>query len=378
MAATIKKGDAVRFLNSVGSGIVSRVEGNMAYVEDEDGFETPVLMRELVVVDNSTAWDRAQARHAAATAPAPAAKAAPSAPTAQKQAPAPAPTPASPAPLEPVEEVEGGDTPSIVLAYEADNLKELSSTAYAAYLVNDSNYYLAFAYLGSADGTRWTLRASGTVEPSTQLLLEEFDREAIAGLEYVAVQAIAFKHGRPFAPVAPVDVRIHQDVTKFFKLHCYRSNVYFDAPVIAHDIVKNGIPAGAKPQPDVEKLVQSVSRPKAADRRKSRKPVVRNSEHRPGGDGVIVVDLHINELVDTLAGLSNADMLNLQVDEFRKVMDANLKHSGQKIVFIHGKGEGVLRNAIMKELNYRYKGKTEVQDASFREYGFGATQVTIR
>jgi dsDNA-specific endonuclease/ATPase MutS2 len=46
-------------------------------------------------------------------------------------------------------------------------------------------------------------------------------------------------------------------------------------------------------------------------------------------------------------------------------------------VFIHGKGDGVLRQALTKELNYRYK-KHDVQDASFQEYGYGATQVTIR
>ena len=45
-------------------------------------------------------------------------------------------------------------------------------------------------------------------------------------------------------------------------------------------------------------------------------------------------------------------------------------------MFIHGKGEGVLRQALMKELNHRYKGH-QAQDASFREYGYGATQVTI-
>ena len=91
---------------------------------------------------------------------------------------------------------------------------------------------------------------------------------------------------------------------------------------------------------------------------------------------IIEVDLHVGELLDTTAGLTPADILNLQIDEFRKVMDANLRNKGQKIVFIHGKGEGVLRNALMKELNHRYKGH-RVQDASFREYGFGATQVTI-
>ena len=89
-----------------------------------------------------------------------------------------------------------------------------------------------------------------------------------------------------------------------------------------------------------------------------------------------MVDLHINELLDNTHGMSPADILNYQIDTFRKTMDSNIGHKGQKIVFIHGKGEGVLRQALMKELNHRYKS-CEVQDASFREYGYGATQVTI-
>ncbi len=44
-----KIGDTVRFLNSVGGGKIVRIDGQMAYV-DEDGFETPVLLRECVVV----------------------------------------------------------------------------------------------------------------------------------------------------------------------------------------------------------------------------------------------------------------------------------------------------------------------------------------
>lgn len=44
-----KIGDTVRFLNTVGGGRITRIEGQIAYV-DEDGFETPVLLREIVVV----------------------------------------------------------------------------------------------------------------------------------------------------------------------------------------------------------------------------------------------------------------------------------------------------------------------------------------
>ena len=57
-----KVNDIVRFLNATGGGRISRIEGNIAYVEDSDGFEQPVLLRECVVVDASkpkaTAYDR--------------------------------------------------------------------------------------------------------------------------------------------------------------------------------------------------------------------------------------------------------------------------------------------------------------------------------
>ena len=44
-----KPGDTVRYLNEVGGGVVTRVEGKIAYVND-DGFERPVALNELVVV----------------------------------------------------------------------------------------------------------------------------------------------------------------------------------------------------------------------------------------------------------------------------------------------------------------------------------------
>jgi hypothetical protein len=98
---------------------------------------------------------------------------------------------------------------------------------------------------------------------------------------------------------------------------------------------------------------------------------------RPQVAEVIEIDLHINELLDSTAGLSNGAMLQCQLDKFHEVLDENKNRKGQKIVFIHGKGEGVLRNEIEKLLKTRYK-TYYFQDASFREYGFGATMVTIK
>jgi dsDNA-specific endonuclease/ATPase MutS2 len=82
-------------------------------------------------------------------------------------------------------------------------------------------------------------------------------------------------------------------------------------------------------------------------------------------------------LLDTTAGMSNAEILDYQLQKFNEVMQENLHRKNQRIVFIHGKGEGILKNAILKELKSKYR-KCYVQDASFQKYGYGATMVIIK
>lgn len=359
-----KIGDIVRFLNSVGGGRVTKIKDNIAYVEDEDGFETPVLLRECVVVGQASEKPAPTAEHTAVAVKQPAAVTkevvAAAVPVVDEM---------------PIEETPEGEKLNVVLGYEAHDLKQLSATSFDTYLVNDSNYFLYFSYLTrSDDSNEWTTRYAGIVEPNIQVFIGEVGREDLPGMERVAIQYIAFKRDKGFGLKRPASVELRVDTTKFAKLHCFKENMYFDVPVIAFEIVKDDVPHKVKPI-DGERLEAALRSKK--DVPAPRKRVVKRRSKQDRRGDVIVVDLHIAELVDSTRGLSNADMLNLQVDEFSRVMDENRKNKGQKIVFIHGKGEGVLRNAIMKELNHRYKGN-DVQDASFREYGYGATQVTIR
>ncbi len=353
-------GDTVRYLNAVGGGRITKIEGNMAYVDD-DGFETPVLLRECVVV----------ASGANTNAPTPKAQ--------SKQQPTT--TTATATPQNDVlsetdtEETPEGEKLNVVLAYEPAEIKHLTTTTFDTYLVNDSNYYLYFTYMTRSDDGGWTTRYAGIVEPNIQVFIDEVTHDDLPKMDRIAIQYIAFKRDKEFGLKAPVAVENRLDTTKFFKLHCFRENIYFDKPVIAIDITKNDIPQRSMVI-DSGSIEEAIRKKKAVDKPKKR-PVIKKKKTYAQNNGIIEVDLHITELVDTTAGLSNADMLNMQIDEFRKVMDANGKKHGQKIVFIHGKGEGVLRQALMKELTHRYKGH-DVQDASFREYGFGATQVTIR
>ncbi|MDE7410576.1 MAG: DUF2027 domain-containing protein [Paramuribaculum sp.] len=360
-----KVGDIVRFLNAVGGGKITKIKDNIAYVEDADGFETPVLMRECVVVGTSAA-------NTAVTSQSPANVK----PTSVADNVMAEPQATSEEVLEKIEETPMGDKLNVVLAYEPTDLKHLSQSKFDTYLVNDSNYYLYFTYLTRKNSdVQWINRYDGVVEPNIQVFLGQLATDDLSGIDRVAVQFIAFKRGKDFDMKSPVSVEFPFEAVKFAKLHCFRDNMYFDLPVIAHNIVTNDSPERVEVV-DVKKLHETMMATKKEDDRRHKVVVKKQPKKTVHGD-TIVVDLHISELVDNIRGLSNGDMLNLQIDEFSRVMDENLKNKGTKIVFIHGKGEGVLRNALMKELTHRYKGH-DVQDASFREYGFGATQVTIR
>lgn len=87
------------------------------------------------------------------------------------------------------------------------------------------------------------------------------------------------------------------------------------------------------------------------------------------------VDLHIHQLVKNTKGMSNYDMLNLQADTAKRQLDFAISKRIQKVVFIHGVGQGVLR-AELEFLFKRYEN-LKYYDADFKKYGRGAIEVYI-
>ena len=166
-------------------------------------------------------------------------------------------------------------------------------------------------------------------------------------------------------------MELRLDTVKFYKLHTFTENDFFMEPALIYDIVKDDVVA--KPivfkAEDIKEALLKKEEPKP----QPKKPQQKKAKEKPN---VVEVDLHIHELLETTAGMSSGDMLNYQLDVFRKKLDEYKNKKGQKIVFIHGKGDGVLRRAILDELKRKYKSY-EAQDASFQEYGFGATLVII-
>lgn len=377
----MKIGDKVRFLSEIGGGVVTGFRGkDIVLVEDADGFDIPMPVRECVVIETDDY-----------NIPTPAAKAAANKKKAEEQAArASASSPVSvisgktrPAEMQSGHlakpeisvyrqpETKGGDTLNVFLAFVPEDIKAVSTTPFEAYLVNDSNYYMYYTYL-SAEGKSWTACSHGLIEPNTKLLLEEFEKSELNDRERVAVQLIAFKDKRSFVMKPAVSVEIRIDTVKFYKLHTFQNTDFFETPALVYDIIKNDLPT-KQVYVSAEELQDALMEKKTTDVPATPQTIIK----RGGKNEILEIDLHIGELLDDTQGMSNSEILNYQLDKFREVMEKYKTKREQRIVFIHGKGDGVLRKALLDELKRKYPNCRH-QDASFQEYGFGATMVTIK
>jgi hypothetical protein len=352
----LKIGDKVRFLDAIGGGTVMAFQGkDMVIVLEEDGFETPVFIRKCVVIETAAPDPKpSSSDHKRST------------PAAAEPKPI-TPSPQTPKPVS-VRQPESreGEILNVSLAYLVAEGHTFQEAVFECYLINESNYALMFNY-ASCSGKTWTSRCAGTIEANSKLFLEEFTREAIPELEKICLQVLAYKPGGFYTFKHALSAEIRLDIVKFYKVHCFHENDFFEEDALVVSVVKNDLPERALlTDPEIIRT--------AMLEKKSERPRVFETLNRK--PRLLEVDLHINSLLDSTAGMDAKAMLDYQLEVFRKTLDENRKLKGMKIVFIHGKGDGILRAAILNELKTKYK-TFRYQDASFQEYGFGATQVTI-
>ncbi len=353
----IKIGDNVRFLNDVGGGRVTKIDTkkNLVYVEDKDGFEIPVLANECVVVgeiNKNTNFPR---------------------PTPKEQKSNSVVEPKKEVKIEqeleeePIYETANGDELKVHLAFFPDNLKKLSDAEFECFLVNDSNYFVFYNFVIGLSNNRKSI-ANGIIEPNLQLFLTDLVATELNDWEKVTVQLIAFKRDKSYQVQRSIDFDLKFPVIKFHKMHSFVKNDYFDEPSILIDLVKESQKESLKNISADEIKKAMLTKEQKSEKKHTFKPQTKNE--------IIEVDLHITELLDTTVGMSSTDILTYQMDVFHKTIKQHEHHKGQKIVFIHGKGKGVLRNKITEQLKTKYK-HLKHQDASFKEYSFGATMVII-
>lgn len=350
-------GDTVRFLNTTGGGKVKGFQNKqIAIIEDEYGFDVPVLISECVVVESAGNEKMGMTETSEV----------------EKEPKNEGPKTNSIVVDDEPEETPEGEKITTCIAFLPVDAKNMTATTYESYFVNDSNYFLYYNYM-SRENNAWRSRSNGLIEPNTKIFLEEFDKSRLNEIEKICVQFIAFKHRKSFGFKNPVSAELRIDTVKFYKLHAFQENDYFDENALVYYITRNDIP-------ERDMLINAGDLENALREKERidnyRRPRIQKIEKKDKNE-IIEVDLHINQLLDSTVGMSNADMLEYQLKKFNEVMTENLHHKNQKIVFIHGKGDGVLKNALLKEIKTKYK-RCVAQDASFQEYGFGATMVIIK
>lgn len=87
------------------------------------------------------------------------------------------------------------------------------------------------------------------------------------------------------------------------------------------------------------------------------------------------IDLHIEEITESHSGLSNGEIVMKQMRELRTFFQRAKSRHIRKLVIIHGVGTGVLKEEVRSFLDRQ--SSIDYYDASFREYGKGATAVEI-
>ncbi len=397
----MRLGDKVRFLNEIGGGkIVAFQKNNIVLVEDEDGFEIPISITDIAVVssdDYSTAKTlKSIAQDEKAMSEESDNRSIKAILNGNNDNESILSEEENDDPADkivsfktPIEEVKGRNKLTAYLAFIPTSKDISTNTLFKSYFINDSNYYLQYIYCIEKENN-WLLYSSGLIEPNTKKIISEVHRNQLNDLEQVCIQIIAYKEDKEFILKPCINSQFRIDAIKFCKQNSFQENPFFNAPALLYTIVKDD--KIVRPlQMNVEEISESMLTNNDAilreNQNKSLASVVQKSDVKKNtvetikrdkeGNEFLIIDLHANKLLEQTEGLTSLDILNYQLKKFRDTLYYYRKKKNTKIVFIHGKGEGILRNAIINELRFKYKSY-QYQDASFQEYGYGATQVTIK
>ncbi len=327
----LRIGDKVRFLNEKGEGVVSRIKDNTTvFVEMSDGFEIPYLASQLVAIYTELIVDKNTDN------------------------------------IELIPDANIAD--AIYFVVEPDHEMQLLMNEYNIYLYNASAFNMLYTYSIKDDEYYQALK-NGNVGPYQKVLLKQVKLQFFKDFNQHTIEAILFKntHYRRQIPISEsvfIDTK-NLSTADTIKHSEFKFPVY--AFLLKDEFMTTQTVEAILNDEDIKRL-KTIKEFKTKEKvSRSHKEYLRSLEKE--------VDLHIEELVDSTKGMGSHEMLSIQLERFEKELDGAIAKGMKKIIFIHGVGNGRLKQEIVKVLK-TVKGIT-YQDGSYKEYGFGATQVNI-
>lgn len=372
-----KVGDKVSFLSEKRDGIVKKVLNNkMVIVEIEEGFEIPVIESELVSSNPFNEKDISSSHNNSSN-------------------------------INEVDTIEderfpdrfaliapgNGEKksrPGFYLAFIPENEEHMIEGNLAVYLINTSSFDALFTYhlkvnASYKNAAEWKYICTDLdrIDESTAVLLSHITRSDFESWEYLLFHIIFFKKGAETTQ-APQSIELRIRPLRFYKEDNF---VFF--PEIGEKCFLFPFSDKEKQEPNEfaareewederwkNEKVQKPSGLKIVGHISNlQKPSVFPEKHllEPG---IGEVDLHIEELIEDISKQKDQNLMSIQMGYFTKMLDCAIASKLKKVIFIHGVGNGMLKQEIINKLKSNYPDLS-YSDASMLRYGKGATEILI-
>jgi len=346
-----KVGDKVKFIDEMGGGVVTKlIDSKLVNIKTDDGFEMPVMTTNLMP----------DYRSIQAEEPSPYRSAPKSAPVIEEE-------PEFVSKINPWGKVK--EENGVYLAFEPHEQQWILTGDLDIILLNNTPYELLYNLFLKRDGKLEGVDFN-SVPANSKIVIDTINRENIEDWISGYLQLL-FHDDTPDKIYLPVHSVVDIKTGRFFKEGSYRQSSMLNSKAILVTVITQSAmtiatdnAASRKSDPVIEQSKTQVIR---------KKQLI--DKYRKAANEA-EIDLHIGELIDNILGLSSLDMLKIQVDTFKKVLESAITNDYHKVTFIHGVGNGVLKNAIIKELD-DYEG-LENRMASISKFGVGAIDVIIK
>jgi len=360
-----KPGDRVKFLNELGGGVIKRIiSPSLVSVEIEDGFEVPVVPGELVLDIRGIQEEEIKKRNDMVAVPhwmSPDKNSKASDITSEEFEPDDRKTKIMRLGF------RGAVSDGLYLAFVPHDQKWLMTGHLDIILLNHTSLDVLFSYFQVNDQGLYIGTDYDVLEPNTQILLATINREQIGSWMNGLIQFIFHTEKTSNLPL-PANCEIAIKPSRIFNEASYRETPLLAEKAFIYSLLELQLHA---------KVVSRLKEDATGQIRKTaieKKKEALIDRYRTN-EKEAVVDLHIGELLNSIAGMTSHDMLKYQKDYFVKVLESAIAESYNKVTFIHGVGNGVLRDEIVKIMN-EYEN-TRNQDASLAKFGVGAVDVII-
>ena len=361
-------GDKVRFLNDVGGGtVVGFANKTTAMVRDNDGFDIPTLISELVIIadNNNNEQSNQQVFNRKSTDKNTASILKK---TVEESIKIHSDNNLSTKELITENEKDvDGDEFEIVLGFIPVSAANSAEKNFQIYIINDSTYRM-FYTIGKWKESRIEPMSKGELEADYKELIGIVSEKEIAQMPVFQINFILFKNRDYTAQVVQqIDYQINPMI--LLKNNAFKENDFFEQNAYIYTLVSS--------RKILADYINNLSDKDIAKSQKDKKDIIKKPKP-PVHNEVEEVDLHIESLIEDKKNMSNGDIIKLQIDRFIIALDLGISAKTKRMVFIHGLGNGKLKQEIRRLCDTKYAGKVRYQDASFEEYGYGATLVYIK